>query len=154
MWDFSQYTSRERAFSFSRGALATMGAGVGVGAGARIGAGIRAGAGTKAGAGTRTLASRTALRILCKSFSEYLKTLVATKVLTTGGFGTEQPAGWSDNSSPKLGGEKESGRAIEGATEGQSWRGCPRSQIEVILELISSKTLFQTGWLTRWVWRN
>ena len=140
MWDFPWYKSGERAFSFSQGASATMGAGAG------------AGLGTGAGAGIGALVSRTALRILYKSSSEYLRTLVAAGALATGGF-VEGPAGWSDNSSPDSGGGEESGGATEGAAEERSRRGRPRPRTEVILELVS-KTLFQMGWLTRWVWRN
>ena len=88
---------RDRAFSFSQDASAMMGAGAGAGAGAGTGAGTRAEAGTEA------LVSRTALRILYKSSSEYLKTLVAAEALAMGGFGLEGPMGWSDNSSPDSG---------------------------------------------------
>ena len=52
MWDFLQYTSGERTFSFSRGVSET--------------AGARAGA----------RASKIALKIRCKLFSEYLGVLV------------------------------------------------------------------------------
>ena len=155
MWDFSQYASGKRAFSFSQGASAMMGAGSGAGAGA--GAGM--GAGTGAGTGTGAQASRTTLKILYKSSSEYLGTLVAaTGALATESFVSEGPVGWSDNLSLDLEGEKESRgpmeRATEGMTEGYLRRGHLRPQTEVVLELISSKTLFQTSWLTHWVWRN
>ena len=69
MWDFPRYTSREQAFSFSRGVLETAGAG----AGAR--------------------ASRTALKIRCKSFSEYLGMLVAAEGELARGFHPEGLAG-------------------------------------------------------------
>ena len=132
------------------GVLATMGAGVRTGAGAGTGAGARTGAG--AGTGART--SRKSLRIFCKLSSEYLGTLVLAGALATGGFAPEVPASWSDNSLPDSGGGKESGRATEGAAEECLRRRRPRPRTEVIFELISSKTLFQTDWLTRWIWRN
>ena len=150
MWDFPRYKSGEWAFSFSRGVSATMGARAGAGAGIGAGTGARTGA----GAGTGALASRTALRILYKSSSEYLRTLGESGALAMEGFGFEGPACWSDNSSPDSGSGDKSGGATEGVTEGYSRRGRPRPWTEVILELIPSKTLFQTGWLTHWVWRN
>ena len=159
MWDFPQYTSGKRAFSFSQSASAIMAAGSGAGTGVRAGMGPGTGAGTGARTGMGARASRTALKILCKSSSEYLGILIAaTEASATGGFAPKGPAGWSDNLSPDLGGGEELKKAIEGATkgatEGRSWRGRPRPRTEVILELISSKTLFQTGWLICWVWRN
>ena len=151
MWDFPRYKSGERAFSFSRGASATMGAGARTGAGAGTGAGAETGA----RAGTGALASRTALRILCKSSSEYLGTLVAAGALAMGGFTPKGPTGWSDNSSPDSGDGEESGGATEGATERVTEeclrQGHLRPWTEVILELISSKILLQTGWLIHWV---
>ena len=125
------------------------------GAGARAGAGMRAG--MEAGTGTGVRASKTALRILCKSSSEYLGILmVATRVSAKGGFTPEGPASWSDNLLPDSRGGKESRGATEGATdgatEGRSRRRRLRPRIEVILELISSKTLFQTGRLTVSIW--
>ena len=139
------------------GARSGAGAEAGVGMGARTGAGM--GVGTGAGTETGAQASRTALRILYKSFSEYLGTLVAaTGASAMGGFAPRGPAGWLNNSSPDSGGGEESGGVMEGATEGaierRSRQGRPRPRTEVILELISSKTLFQTDWLTRWIWRN
>ena len=112
MWNFPRYTSRERAFSFLRDALATMGAKAGVGAGAKTGTRARMGA----EAGTR--ASRTVLKIRCKSFLEYLGILVAAAgALATKGFVLESAAGWSNNSSLDLEGREESGKAMEGAAE-------------------------------------
>ena len=131
--------SGERAFSFSWCTLATMGAGArtGAGAGARTGAG--AGARTGAGAGIGARVSRTVLRILYKSSSEYLEILLAAKEEFARGFSPEGPAGWSDNLLPNLkGGEKSGGAiegAMEGATEGRSRRGHPRPWTEVILGL-------------------
>ena len=155
MWDFPRYTSGERAFGFSQGASATMGAGSGAIARARAGMG----AGTGAGMGTGARASIPALRIFCKSSLEYLGKLVAAiGASTTGCFAPESPAGWSDNLSPDSRGREElegvMEGAKEGAPEGRSRRGRLRPRIEAILKLISSKTLFQTGWLTHWVWRN
>ena len=113
------------------------GARTGVGVGARTRA--EAGVGTRAGARTGARASRTALRILCKSSSEYLRTLLAAGGELARGFLPEGPAGWSDNLSPDSGGGEESGGAIEGATEGategRSRRGRPRPRTEVILAL-------------------
>ena len=71
-----------------------------IGAGARTGADVRVGAGVR----TRVKASRTALRILSKSSSEYMGTLVAKIALAIEGFVPEGPAGWSDNLSPDSGG--------------------------------------------------
>ena len=72
-----------------------------------------------------------------------------TGVSAVGGFAPAGPAGWSDNLSPDSGGGEESGGATEGVMEGMtercSQRGHLRPRTEVILELISSKTLFQTG---------
>ena len=75
MWDFPQYTSEERAFSFSQGTSET----------------TRAGTGAGAGAGAR--ASKTALRIRCKLSSEYLRTLLAAGGELVRGFPLEGPAG-------------------------------------------------------------
>ena len=101
--DFPQYTSGERGFnSFFRSSseAAEAGAGAGAGAGAR--------------------ASRTALRIYCKSSSEYLGTLV----VAAGDFGPGGPSGYSEISDP--GGGEEPRRAIEGPTEGRSRQRRPR----------------------------
>ena len=107
------------------------------GAGAETGARTGAGARTEVGAGTR--ASKTVLRICYKLSSEYLGILlVAAGALATGSF-IEGSAGWSDNSSPDLGGGEKSGGATEGAAEERLRRRHPRLQTEVILELISSK---------------
>ena len=125
MWDFPQYTSGERAFSFSQGILETTGAGTRAGVG--VGTGIRA--------------SRTALKILCKSSLEYLGTLVAAKDVGPG-----VPSGYLETSDSG-GGEKPRGAtegAVEGATEGamegamerRSRRGRPRPRTEIISELI------------------
>ena len=103
------------------------------------------GAGARTRAEARTQASRTVLRIRCKSSSEYLGILLAAAgPLATESF-VKGPAGWSDNSLPDSGGGKESRGATEGAAKERSrWRR-PQPRTEVILELISSKTLFQTG---------
>ena len=95
--------------------------------------------GAEAGTGAGTQASRTALKIRYKSFSEYLGIIVAAGGELARGFSSKGPTGWSDNSSPDLEGRKESGRAtegaMEGATEGRSRRGCLRFRTEVILGL-------------------
>ena len=108
MWDFPRYTSREQAFSFSRGVLETAGAG----AGAR--------------------ASRTALKIRCKSFSEYLGVLVSV-----GDFGLGSPSGCLEFSDS--GGEKESRgvteEVTERITERRSRQGRSRPWTEIISEL-------------------
>ena len=63
-------------------------------------------------------ASRTALKIRCKSSSEYLGILVAAVgALVMGGFVPKGPAGWLDNLSPNSGGGEELGGAMEGAAE-------------------------------------
>ena len=93
--------------------------------------------------GTGAQASRTALKILCKSSLEYLGTPVAVGALAMGGFVPEGLAGWSDNLSPDSKDGEESGGATKGAAEERLWRKRPRPWTEVILELISSKTLFQ-----------
>ena len=85
MWDFPRFTCREWALKFSWGALVTMGARSRAGAGAGVGMGV----GMEAGA----RASKTALKIPCKSSSEYLGILVAARALGTRGFGPEGPAG-------------------------------------------------------------
>ena len=95
MWDFPRYTSGERAFSFSRDTSETTGTGAGAGAGAR--------------------ASRTVLKIRCKSSSEYLGILVSA-----GDFGPRGPSGCSEISDS--GGGEESGGVSEGATEGVTER--------------------------------
>ena len=123
--------SEERVFSFSRGVLETTGAG----------------AGGETGAGVRALVSRTALKTLCKSSTEYLGILVVViRVIAMGGFFFESPAGWSDNLSSNSEGEKKLGKVTEGVTEGRSQWGCPRPQTDVILELISSKNTLP-NWL-------
>ena len=86
--------------------------------------------------GTGARASRTALRICCKSSSEYLGILVLA-----GDFGPRGFLGYSEISDS--GGGKESGRAtkeategaMEGATEGRSRWGHLRPRTEIILEL-------------------
>ena len=116
------------------------------------------GAGTGVGAGKGAQASRTVLKIRCNSSSAYLGTLVAAGEALAGGFAFEGQAGWSDNLSPDSGGREESGKATErakkGVMKGRSQQRRPRPRIEVILKLIPYKTLFQIGWLTRWVWTN
>ena len=97
MWDFSRYTSGQRAFSFSRGTSEMTGAGTR--------------ARTRAGAGTGARASRTALKIRCKSSSEYLGILVLA-----GDFGPESLLSCSKIS--YSGGREESRKASKGATEG------------------------------------
>ena len=92
---------------------------VGAGAGAGAGMAARAGAGTRAGVGAGARVSRTALRLLCKLFLEYLKIVVAViGASTRGGFVSKGPTSWLDNFSPDLGGGKESRRAMERAAEG------------------------------------
>ena len=103
MWDFLWYTSGKRAFSFSQGTLEMTGAGVGA------------------------RASRTALKIYCKSSSEYLGILVAA----AGDFSPWGLLGCSENSD--LGGRKEPGGATEGAIERRSRQGRLRPQTEIIL---------------------
>ena len=106
----------------------------------RCGAVAEARAGAAAETGAR--ASRTALKILCKSSSEYLGTLVAvTRVSAIGGFVPKGPTCWLNNLSPDSGGREKSG----GATEGHSQQGHPRPWTEVILELISSKNTLPNG---------
>ena len=124
MWDFLRYTSRERAFGFSQSALETTRAGAGAEARAKVGA--------------EAQASRTALKIHYKSFSEYLGTLVVVAwVSTMGDFISKGPMGYLNNLSPNLGGGKKSERAtkrvIEGAMEGCSRQRRPWPQTEVIL---------------------
>ena len=133
MWDFPRYTSGKRASSFFRGTSAIMEAGAGVGA--------RAGARTGAGAGTQV--SRTILKIRCKSSLEYLRRIVTARgELAKEGFVPEGHVGWSDNLSPNSRGGEESRGVREEAVEERSQRERPRPRTEVILELISSKTLF------------
>ena len=54
-------------------------------------------------------------------------------------------ADWSDNLSPDSEDGKESWGATEGAAKERLRQGRPQPQIEVILEPISFKTLFQIG---------
>ena len=72
-----------------------MGARAGAGAGAetRTEAGTGAGAETGIRVQTGAQASKTALKILCKSSSEYLGILIAAGTLATRGFTPEGPAG-------------------------------------------------------------
>ena len=103
MEDFLQYTSGKQVFSLSQGTLEMMRVG------ARVGAGVGAGA----------QASKTVLRILCKSFSEYLNTFVVVIGATAmRGFISKGPTGYSDNLSPNLKDEEESEKVTKGATEG------------------------------------
>ena len=114
-----------------------------MGAGAGTGAGMGAKAIIRARAGTR--ASRTVLRIRCKSSSEYLGILLAAAgALATGGF-VKGSMGWSDNLSLDLGGGEESGGATKEAAKECSWRGRPWPRTEVILELIFSKNTLPNG---------
>ena len=85
-----------------------------------------------AGARTGARASKTALKILCKSSLEYLRTLVAAR-----DFG---PGVLSDYSEISDSGDREepreaTERATEGATERRSWRGRLRPRTEIILKL-------------------
>ena len=70
---------------------------------------------------------------------------MATKALATGGFVFEGLAGWSNNLSTDSEGGKESKRVTEGVMKGHFRRGRLRPQIEVILELISSKNTLLNG---------
>ena len=97
MWDFLQYTSEERIFS---GLFWSFSEVTGAGAGAEVGA----------------WASKTALRIHCKLFLEYLETLVAA----TEDFGPGSPSGYSENFDS--GGEEESRGVTEGAMEEKTER--------------------------------
>ena len=109
MWNFPQYTSKERAFSFSQDTLEM----------------TEAGAGARAGVG----ASRTVLRIRYESSSEYLGTLVEVE-----DFGPWVSSGYLEISD--LGdGEKLEG-ATERATEGCFWRKRLQARAEIILKLI------------------
>ena len=84
-------------------------------------AGTEARVGTRAEVETGAQASKTALKIFCKSFSEYLGTLVAAGALAMGGFVFEGPADWLDNSSYDLGDGVELERATEKAAEERLW---------------------------------
>ena len=85
-------------------------------------------AGTEAGA----RASKTVLKILCKSSLKYLGILVAaTETTATGGFVLEGPAGYLET--PDFGGGEESGGVTEGATEKCYWQRRLRPETEVIL---------------------
>ena len=112
---------------------------MGAGAGAGAGTGAGTGAGARTGAGTGTRASRTVLRIRCKSSSEYLGILLAAAGALAMGAFVKGPAGWLDNLSPNSEGGEESRGATEGAAEQRSRQGRLRPRIEIILELISSK---------------
>ena len=95
-------------------------------------------AGARIGAEVGIQASRTALRIHCKSSLKYLGILVAAAgTSTTGGYVPKNLTGWSDNSSPDSRGGKESEGVTDGATkgamEGHSWQKRLRSCAEVIL---------------------
>ena len=104
MWDFSQYISREQSFKdLSWGSLEV--------------------AGARTGAGARVRASKTILRIRCKSFLVYLGTSIIAIV-------SGIPAGYLENSDS---GDREESRR---ATKRHSRRGQPRSHTEVILALI------------------
>ena len=127
-----------------------MGAGARVGARAEARTGAKAGVKTGAEVGVGARVSKTTLRILCKSFSENLGTLVAaTGASARKSFVLEGPAGWLDNLSPNSEGREESERVTEGVvermTEERSRCKCLRPWTKIIFELISSKTLFQTG---------
>ena len=111
--------SGEQAFSFSQSTLEMTGA--------KVEAEARAGVGAKVGA----RASKTALRILCKSSSEYLGILVVvTGASAIEGFVSKGPVRWLDISSPDSEGREESSGAtegvMEGVMEGHSRRRCLR----------------------------
>ena len=55
------------------------------------------------------------------------------------------PVSWSDNLLPDSGGREESGGATEEAAEECLRKRRPRPQIDVILELISSKNTLPNG---------
>ena len=81
-------------------------------------------------------ASKTVLKIWCKSSLVYLS--IARGVVgmtTTGRFIPGSLSGWLNNLSPDLRDEEESRKAIEGC----SLREQPQPQTKVILGLISSK---------------
>ena len=107
MWNFPQYTFRKQAFSdFFWSSLEA----------ARAKAGARAG----------VQASRMALKIRCKSFSEYLGILVAEAE----DFGLKDPMSYLENF---VSGD---GEKSGGATERRSWRRQLRPRTEVTLVLI------------------
>ena len=110
MWDFLQYTSRERAFnSLSWGSLEVVE--------------VEAEAGV--------WVSKTVLRIRCKSSLEYLGALIVVAETTAiGVFALENPAGYLENFD--LGDGKELGRA----TKDCSKQGRLESRTKVILALI------------------
>ena len=83
----------------------------------------RAGAGMKAGA----QASRTVLKIYCKSSLEYLGTLVAA----VGDFSLKCPLNHLENFNSE--GEKKPGRAIEEVIKRRSRRGQPQPRTKIIL---------------------
>ena len=96
-------------------------------------------------------ASRIVLKICCKSFLVYLEIEgVVLGITTMEKYAPRGPAGRLNNSSPHLGDKKESERV----TKRRFLRRQLRPWTEVILELISSKILFQIGLLSRWVWKN
>ena len=96
--------SVDQVFGFFWGASETIKAGVGAETGAEAEAGARA--------------SRTALKILYKSSSEYSGTLVAaTGTSAMGSFLFEGLAGWFNNLSLDLGGREETRGATEEATK-------------------------------------
>ena len=101
MWNFSWYTSEERAFSFSQETSETTGAGAGAAAVARAGA----------------WAFKTALKIRCKSSLEYLGTLV----VAAGDFGLRGPLDCSEDF--ELGGREKPGGTTEGVIERRSRQG-------------------------------
>ena len=110
MWDFPQYTSKEQAFSgLFRSSLEA------------VGAGTRA----------KAWASKTALKICCKSFSKYLRTLVAV----AGDFSPKGLLGYLKISDLEGGKKPErvTEGAIEGVTEGHSRQKQSRPRIEIIL---------------------
>ena len=94
----------------------------GAGAGAKARGGVRArvrrGAKARTGAEMGVWASRTVLKILCKSSLEYLGTLVvATRAIAIRDFVSMRLMRYLDTLSSNSEGEEDSGRAMEGGTE-------------------------------------
>ena len=119
MWDFPQYTSGERAFSFFQGVSETV------------------------GGRARAQTSKTALRIYCKSFLEYLGVLVSAGdssgcLECSDSGGGEESGGATEGATEGVTEGATEGvteGAMEGATKGRSRRGRPWPWTEIISEL-------------------
>ena len=129
MWNFSQYTFREQAFSLLWSALEITRAG------------------TRVGAEARVWVSKTVLRICCKLSLEYLRILIAAaEIIKMRSFTLEGPAGYLKNFD--LRDREESGRATKKRSQQRQLQLC--NEIILALLFILKHSSKWAGWSVRY----